>query len=133
MKLMLICLSICFLLVSCNQNVETNAQEVQKDVQEVQKVEENMVDSYPDVVGGYTAQNVNDPEMVEVANKTIELLKKETPDIELVKILSAATQVVAGLNYRLVLKVKTNNQEETWTVVVYRGFDNSYQITDCKK
>lgn len=124
MKLMLLCLSICFLLVSCNQNVESNAQEVQK-------VEENMEET--DLVGGYTAQDVSDPEMVEVANKTVEILKQETPDIELVQIISAATQVVAGLNYRLVLKVKTNNKEEKWTLVVYRGFDNSYQITDCKK
>ena len=124
MKLMLLCLSICFLLVSCNQNIESNAQEVQK-------AEENMEET--DLVGGYTAQDVNDPEMVEVANKTIEILKKETPNIELVQIISAATQVVAGLNYRLVLKVKTNNKEEKWTLVVYRGFDNSYQITDYKK
>ena len=137
MKLIIICLIMCFMFTVHSQDIEDN--------QFGQDIEDNQLEPVggfgaPELpkrsghlAGGYTAQDVNDPEIIEVANKAIEILKKETSDIELVKIISAATQVVAGLNYRLVLEVKTNNQIEKWTLVLYRRFDNTYTLTSCKK
>ena len=122
MKLIIICLVMCFMVTIYSQNIEDNQLESPK----VEKTPMHLV-------GGYTAQDVNDPEIIEVANKAIEMLKEKTPDIELVQIISAATQVVAGLNYRFVLEVKTNNQIEKWALVLYRRFDNTYTLTSCKK
>ena len=43
----------------------------------------------------------------------------EAPKLELVTILGAEEQVVAGMNYRLQLKVKLNGQEKTATAIVW--------------
>ena len=126
MKLIIICLVMCFVVTIHSQDIEDNKLEPIK-----VENDKDIIKGFP--LGAYEVTDENDPEMIEVANKAIEMLKEKTPDIELVKIVSVATQVVAGVNYRLVLKVKTNNQIEKWAVVLYRRFDNTYTLTSCQK
>ena len=78
-------------------------------------------------VGGYAPASVTSKEVVAAADFAIKAQAKamqqkqeaEAPKLELVTILGAEEQVVAGMNYRLQLKVKLNGQEKTATATVW--------------
>ena len=81
----------------------------------------------PSMPGGSNAAPVTKPEVMAAAIFAIQaeaLAMKEKKDappakIELIKILSAEEQVVAGMNYRLKLKVKLNGKEREADAVVW--------------
>jgi hypothetical protein len=81
----------------------------------------------PAPAGGYAKASVTHKEVVAAAAFAIKAQrkamqeKKETalPKLELVKILHAEQQVVAGINYRLKLKVTLNGKEKTAEAVVW--------------
>jgi hypothetical protein len=59
----------------------------------------------------------------------IKAKQKKGAKLSLVKILSAQQQVVAGLNFRLALKVKVNNSERNAEAVVYRNLSGEHKLT----
>lgn len=75
--------------------------------------------------GGFTAVPVNQSEVTQAAAFAVEAewqaLKAagQPAPLELLSILSAEQQVVAGVNYRLSLKVKRNGQEQVADAVVW--------------
>lgn len=77
--------------------------------------------------GGYSAASVTDKEVIAAADFAIkaeekalqELKDSEPAKLELVKIVSARQQVLAGTNYRLKLKVKLDGKEKVAEVVVW--------------
>ena len=79
------------------------------------------------LTGGYNAVSVDNKEVVAAAAFAIEAQKKaiqektggKPANLELVKILKAEQQVVAGMNYRLNLKVKLNGKEKTAETIVW--------------
>ena len=79
------------------------------------------------LVGGFSKASVSEKEVVDAAAfavkaeaKAMQESKESLPvKLELVKIVSAEQQVVAGMNYRLKLKVKLNGQEKVADVVVW--------------
>lgn len=80
----------------------------------------------PGNAGGYSAVSVTDPAVRAAAAFAITAEQPLRPPpglptakLELVKILSAQAQVVAGLNYRLRLKVRVNGVERLAEVVVW--------------
>lgn len=81
----------------------------------------------PAPAGGYAKAAVTDKEVVAAATFAIKtqqnaLQVKKQPDplkLELVKILHAEQQVVAGMNYRLRLRVTLNGKEKTAEAVVW--------------
>jgi hypothetical protein len=79
-------------------------------------------------VGGYVAASLTHQDVVAAAAFAIkaqqdamqEKKDKETPKkLALVTVLKAEHQVVAGINYRLRLKVQLNGQEKTAEAVVW--------------
>jgi hypothetical protein len=77
--------------------------------------------------GGYAKASVTNNEVVAAANYAIKARqstmqaekKPEPPKLELIKILQAEQQVVAGANYRLKLKVKLNGKTTTAEAIVW--------------
>lgn len=90
--------------------------------------------------GGYSAASTNEKEVISAAHfavsaqqKVINANAQTTPTkLELVKIVKAESQVVAGFNYRLRLKVRINGTEKTADAVVWWQpwrKPNPYQLT----
>lgn len=77
-------------------------------------------------VGGYTKALTNSKEVIAAATFAVEAqeiaIQEKTGEkaaLELVDIQKAEQQVVAGMNYRLTLKVKLNNEEKTAEAIVW--------------
>ncbi len=85
----------------------------------------------PHLVGGYAPRAVNDPEIGLVAKTAVELLGAHERDqtLALVSIESAASQVVAGMNFALGLKVRGKAGERTLEVIVYRDLKDHFALT----
>jgi predicted nuclease of restriction endonuclease-like (RecB) superfamily len=74
------------------------------------------------VPGGYATTSVTNREVVAAAAFAIKAQEKaggETASLKLVEILGAESQVVAGVNYRLQLKVKLNGKERAAEAIVW--------------
>ena len=72
--------------------------------------------------GGYTTAAVTSNDVIQAAAFAIKAQEKasgKTSRMELVKILEAERQVVAGVNYRLKLNVKLNGKGKTAEAVVW--------------
>ena len=79
-------------------------------------------------VGGYAKAQVTSAEVVAAAGFAVkaqeQVLRQQQkegvpPKVELVSIVDAEAQVVAGMNYRLQLKVKLNGKEKTAHATVW--------------
>jgi len=74
------------------------------------------------ITGGYAAASVSNVDVMKAASFAIKAQKQEgeqTGWLELIEILRAESQVVAGMNYRLRLKVRVDGQERTAEAVVW--------------
>ncbi len=91
----------------------------------------------PPMAGGYSA---NDPKSKDVRKAVaVALSQKQAQDkgrYSLEKVHSAETQVVAGLNYRLCLRVRHYPAGKLWpqtrhvAAVVYRDLSDQWSLTD---
>ena len=81
------------------------------------------------IVGGYQTTDIT-PKINKIAKFAIKAQNKQalTP-LQLVSIDSAATQVVAGTNYKLSLTVKNDQTLSQAEVVVYRDLDGHKQLS----
>jgi hypothetical protein len=86
----------------------------------------------PPIAGAYGKIAADDEEVVKAVNFAINkhenMLDKGTK-ISLVKVSKAGKQVVAGMNYRMLVKVKVNGREEEAEVVVWRKLSGEYELT----
>ncbi|MGA7828750.1 MAG: cystatin domain-containing protein [Geobacteraceae bacterium] len=81
----------------------------------------------PPRLGGYVKASRTQQEVVDAADFAIRAMEKamqeakggQSTTLKLVKILRAEEQVVAGMNYRLTLKVKVNGIEKRAEAVVW--------------
>lgn len=93
----------------------------------------------PPIVGGYADTSNTDPEAVAAARFAIRKEKQKLhTSISLLAIKHAEVQVVAGLNYRLCMRVKIKGKTRNVTVVVYKNLKQKYSLTSwvadgCKK
>lgn len=86
--------------------------------------------SAQDIAGGYGDASTTDADVVKAANFAIKKQgKKVRTSFTLVSIEKAEVQVVAGLNYRLCLKVKNKKGERVIKVVVYKNLKNKFSLT----
>lgn len=88
------------------------------------------------IVGGYKEVAADDPEVQAAAEFAASAqAKKQETTIKLISVEHAERQVVAGMNYRLCLKVevedKDNNVDvaQEVKVVVYRNLQKAYSLT----
>jgi hypothetical protein len=82
------------------------------------------------IVGGYADASNSDPEVVAAARFAINTEKtKLHARIALLSIKHAEVQVVAGLNYRLCMRVKIKGKTRNVKVVVYKNLKQKYSLT----
>lgn len=89
----------------------------------------------PPIVGGYKPVAVDDPEVVAAAEFAVsERGRKLDSAVKLISVEQAERQTVAGVNYRLCLKVeiedKDNNVDVTQEVraVIFRSLKKEYSL-----
>ncbi|MDX6696428.1 MAG: hypothetical protein QOF02_4031 [Blastocatellia bacterium] len=89
----------------------------------------------PPIVGGYKAVEADNLEVVAAAEFAVGAQEKKLEsEVKLVSVEHAERQVVAGMNYRLCLKVeiedKENNTEvrQEVKVVIFRSLKNEYSL-----
>lgn len=88
------------------------------------------------IVGGYKEISTDDPQAQAAAEFAVaEQGKNKSITVKLVSIEHAEQQVVAGMNYRLCLKVEIEGEGDDADtvqeakVVVYRNLQNKYSLT----
>lgn len=82
------------------------------------------------LAGGYAEASVNDSEVRTAARFAIQAREKQQGSrLSLISIERAETQVVAGLNYRLRLKVKGGGRTQDVTAVVYKDLRQRFRLT----
>ncbi len=90
----------------------------------------------PQMVGGYTHADVQSDEIKRAAKEAIALRANTTSQkIVLVQIIEAKTQIVAGVNYALTLKVKVGTKVQTVQCTLWHQAWNKatpYQLTEWK-
>jgi hypothetical protein len=92
----------------------------------------------PPMAGAYGEVSTTDREVVQAARFAVSKARhKQGARVSLISIERAERQVVAGLNYRLCLKVKIKNKIQNMTAVVYKNLKQRYSLSsweegDCK-
>jgi hypothetical protein len=96
----------------------------------------SMAQQRPPIVGGYKAVATNAPDVVSAAEFAVGAQgRKVKSTIKLVSVEGAERQTVAGLNYRLCLKVEIEDEvnnvvvSENVKVVVFRSLKKAYSLT----
>jgi hypothetical protein len=84
------------------------------------------------MAGGYQSASVTQPDVMEAARYAVRKQKRKK-SVRLVSIERAETQIVAGMNYRLCLKVKIKGKTRTVTTVVYKNLEQLYSLTSWKQ
>ena len=83
----------------------------------------------PTLAGGYSSAEI-DPEVRTVAEFAVKTQGKSTGrPLQLIKILKAERQVVAGLNYRLEIEVAAGSKHLKARAVVWKKLDGSLMLT----
>ncbi|MDQ6787371.1 MAG: cystatin domain-containing protein [Acidobacteriota bacterium] len=87
------------------------------------------------IVGNYRKISKLDDEVVAAARFAVrqEKRKKSNRGLSLVSIESAASQVVAGRNYKICMKVKINGKTQSATAVVFRNLKDKFSLTSWNK
>ena len=89
------------------------------------------------VPGGYAQASVQDKEVLAAASCAVEAKEKairknkdkRSAKLVLVKVLGAQTQVVAGTNFRLRVKVKLDGEVKEADAVVFRNLSGKRKLT----
>lgn len=83
------------------------------------------------IAGGYSETSVTDPEVLSAARFAVRRQgqKMRSSRLSLIAIRRAEVQVVAGLNYRLSLRVKANGAVQDVTAVVYKNLQRRYALS----
>jgi hypothetical protein len=84
------------------------------------------------VPGGFSSADVSDKEVVAAAEAAMRSEGKAAAGSKpatLLEILRAEQQVVAGMNYKLVLRLGVDDSERDAEVVVYRNLKHGYEVT----
>jgi hypothetical protein len=87
-------------------------------------------DSRNGFVGGYSKVPITDEEVIAAAKYAVdEQSKREAEHLQLVRIRSSEQQVVAGMNYQLVLAVKKGTKERAAKATVYKDLKFHLSLT----
>ena len=82
------------------------------------------------IAGGYGDAPKTDPEVLAAARFAIKQERRKLGrQLSLISIERAEVQVVAGLNYRLCLKVKIKGKPQDVTAVVYKNLKQKYSLS----
>ena len=85
------------------------------------------------IAGGYGDSDIKDKDVKRAARVAVSSRSKQVHHtVSLLSINKAETQVVAGLNYRICMRVRDGKRVRTITAVVYRNLKNKYSLTNWK-
>ena len=90
-------------------------------------------------LGAYTKAQTDDTEVASAANFAMVAIQKELRKkdkdalVSLVEIMKASKQVVAGVNYKMLLNVNINFKDQVLEVVVWKKLSDEYELTSWKK
>ena len=89
----------------------------------------NQTKEHP-MMGGWKTTNIETPRTQQVAQKAVELQGAKTKEtLTLTSIESAQTQVVAGINHKITLKVKRNGNAAVADVIIWEKPDHTFELT----
>jgi len=85
------------------------------------------------ITGGYGDTSVADKDVKSAAAFAVKTRTRQSgKSVALVKVVKAEVQVVAGLNYRICMKVRQGGKTQTVTAVVYKDLSNRRQLSRWK-
>ncbi len=90
-------------------------------------------------VGAYSKAETDDSEVAAAANFAVIAIEKalrktdKDTNVSLTEILSASKQVVAGMNYKMLLKININYKDEVVEAVVWKKLSDDYELTTWNK
>ena len=83
--------------------------------------------------GGWSSVSVDDRRVAAVAKHAVSVQAAEAKEkLTLLAIQEARRQVVAGMNYRLTLRVDRNGKEQFASAMVWVKLDGTYELTEWK-
>lgn len=94
---------------------------------------------HAEACGGYTQAETDDSEVAAAANFAVIAIEKalrktdKDTNVSLTEILSASKQVVAGMNYKMLLKININYKDEVVEAVVWKKLSDDYELTTWNK
>ncbi|MBS1810413.1 MAG: hypothetical protein JST84_19775 [Acidobacteria bacterium] len=81
-------------------------------------------------LGGYSEASVENQDIVKAAKIAVAVeSKKSRKRLTLLSVLHAQSQVVAGVNYKICLRVKVRGRTKTSEAIVYRNLQQAYSLT----
>lgn len=82
-------------------------------------------------LGGYKPASATASDVVEAAEFAVAEASKHEPntDIKLVSVARAEKQTVAGINYRLCLKLEVDGESQDVKVIVFLSLQKEYSLT----
>lgn len=96
----------------------------------VSSADDSSATDTPNVVGGYSEVAIDDPDVVAAAQFAVSAQQDATGVlIQYQRVIQAEQQVVAGMNYRLMIGVLEGGRSGTADVVVYRDPQGTYSLT----
>lgn len=82
------------------------------------------------IAGGYNAASKTDKNVIAAANFAVKTEAKKIPSLNLIAIERAERQVVAGMNFRMCLSVKSAGKTRQATAVVYQNLKNKFSLSE---
>lgn len=82
-------------------------------------------DQAPILLGAYAPAAVDAPEVQDARN----LAQTRLPALSQVQVATAYTQVVKGLNVKLICTAQAEGRQQSWKFVVYRDLDGRWELT----
>jgi len=84
-----------------------------------------------DLAGGFTKQDPTKQEYQDIAKTAEKLMNEKYPDrgFMITKLDEVYTQVVAGMNYKLICEFKDNKGTDKAEIVVYKDLQGKFSIT----
>lgn len=84
------------------------------------------------MTGSYASVDVQDSDVLACATYAVSV-QEPRGTVQLVDILEAQRQVVAGMNYKLKLSIIKNGTKEIVNAVVWSKLDGTKEVTDWRK
>jgi len=85
------------------------------------------------ITGGYGDADINSADVKKAAQFAVSQHRRKKKDgAKLISINNAYQQIVAGLNYKLCLRVKIKGRTRNITAVVYKNLQGKYSLTSWK-
>jgi hypothetical protein len=81
------------------------------------------------ILGAYAPSPVDTPDVQDARNA----VQAHLPSLSQVQVLAAYTQVVSGLNVKLICTARQEGRPQSWKFVVYRHLDGRWELTQAEQ